>query len=87
MILSQQRCPKCISGLLSLKRDSHSTFFLCNSCGLAVQPSCPHCEEPSVALDYVGSRPRVYCRTCDCADAQLAMPVCERARLPIPVAV
>ncbi len=85
MLLSKNVCPKCTTGVMRLQQDAYSTFFTCITCGASMVTRCPHCETPSIAIDLSKGAPVIYCRSCECANADLALVECSYE--PIAVAL
>lgn len=77
MLLSKNECMKCNRGMMRLQQDAYSTYFTCMTCGATMVTRCPHCETPSIAIDMSPTSPTVYCRACECANAELAAAACS----------
>ena len=85
MLLSKNECMKCNRGMMRLQQDAYSTYFTCMTCGATMITRCPHCDAPSIAIDLSQETPLIYCRSCECANADLAAPEC--AQEPVRVAI
>ena len=85
MLLSKNQCPKCDRGVMRLQQDAYSTYFSCITCGASMVARCPHCQTPSIALNMQESGPVIYCRACECANAELASKECSY--VPVSIAV
>jgi predicted RNA-binding Zn-ribbon protein involved in translation (DUF1610 family) len=81
MLLSKNKCMKCNRGMMRLQQDVYSTYFACITCGATIVTRCPHCETPSIAIDFSQGHPIVYCRACECANAELAESECSYERV------
>ena len=77
MLLSKNECPKCTSGVMRLQQDAYSAYFTCITCGASMVTRCPHCEVPSIAVDLSNGAPVIYCRACECSNADLASEECS----------
>ncbi len=77
MLLSKTLCPKCTTGVMRLQQDAFSTYFTCITCGASMVTKCPHCDAPSIALDLTNGNPVIYCRACECSNADLASAECS----------
>ncbi len=85
MLLSKNECMKCNRGMMRLQQDAYSTYFTCMTCGATMVTRCPHCKTPSIAIEMSPPSPTVYCRGCECANAELAAEECSYE--PITVAI
>lgn len=85
MLLSKNECMKCNRGMMRLQQDAYSTYFSCVTCGATMVTRCPHCETPSISIDFSDRQPKVYCRACECANADLANEECDYQKVPIAI--
>lgn len=85
MLLSKKKCMKCNRGMMRLQQDAYSTYFTCVTCGATMPTRCSHCNTPSIAIDMSPPSPTVYCRGCECANAELAAEECSKE--PIKIAI
>ena len=77
MLLSKNECPKCNRGVMRLQHDVYSTYFTCVTCGASIVTRCPHCETPSIAVNYSDVGPVIFCRACECSNRDLATAECS----------
>ncbi len=85
MLLSKNECMKCNRGMMRLQQDAYSTYFTCITCGATMVTRCPHCGTPSIAIDLSQQTPSIYCRACECSNADLANAECSYK--PVSVAI
>ena len=81
MFMSKNECIKCNRGILRLQWDVFSTYFTCITCGATVPTKCPHCDMPSIAVEFNGESPKIRCRSCGCANGQLATEECDHQQV------
>ncbi len=85
MLLSKNECMKCNRGMMRLQQDAYSTYFSCVTCGATLVTRCPHCETPSISIDFSDQQPKVYCRACECSNADLANEECDYQKVPVAI--
>ncbi len=85
MLMSKNVCMKCNRGMMRLQSDAYSTYFTCITCGATMVTQCPHCETPSIAIDMSNQTPVIYCRSCECANGELAQQECVNKQMPVAV--
>ena len=85
MLMSKNECMKCNRGMMRLQSDAYSTYFTCITCGATKVTQCPHCETPSIAIDMSDRSPIIYCRSCECANGELALEECSDAAMPVAI--
>ncbi len=76
MFMSKNVCKKCNRGILRLQWDIYSTYFSCITCGASVPTKCPHCDMPSIAVEVNDDSIKIWCRSCECANGELAVAEC-----------
>ena len=85
MLMSKNLCMKCNRGMMRLQSDAYSTYFTCITCGATMVTQCPHCGTPSIAIDMSNPTPIIYCRSCECANGELAQQECANKQMPVAV--
>ncbi len=85
MLMSKNECMKCNRGMMRLQSDAYSTYFTCITCGATLVTRCPHCETPSIAIDMSEPSPVIHCRSCECANGELARQECSNVRMPLAI--